>query len=67
VRYRVTVTELVDDTAIVVMDATGAGFHAAIGDLDQARLRAEHGIGGPPYLLGPAGQGLGPDHATHAG
>jgi hypothetical protein len=49
------------------MDATGAGFHAAIGDLDQARLRAEHGIGGPPYLLGPAGQGLGPDHATHAG
>jgi hypothetical protein len=51
VRYRVTVTELVDDTATVVMDATGAGFHAAVGDLDHARLRAEHGIGGPPHLL----------------
>jgi hypothetical protein len=25
VRYRVTVTELVDDTVTVVMDATGAG------------------------------------------
>ena len=51
VRYRVTVTELVDDTTTVVMDATGAGFHAAVGDLDHARLRAEHGIGGPPHLL----------------
>ncbi len=50
VRYRVTVTELVGDTAIVVMDATGAGFHAAVGDLEHARLRAEHGIGGPPPI-----------------
>jgi hypothetical protein len=50
-RYRVTVTELVDDTATVVMDATGAGFHAAVGDLEHAHLRAEHGIGGPPHLL----------------
>ena len=33
------------------MDATGAGFHAAVGDLELARLRAEHGIGGPPHLL----------------
>ncbi len=48
---RVTVAELVDDTATVVMDATGAGFHAAVGDLDHTRLRAEHGIGGPPHLL----------------
>jgi hypothetical protein len=51
VRYRVTVTELVDDTATVVMDATGPEFPAAVGDLDHAGLRAEHGIGGPPYLL----------------
>jgi hypothetical protein len=36
VRYRVTVTEQVDDTATVIMDATGTGFHAAVGDLDHA-------------------------------
>jgi hypothetical protein len=51
VRYRVTVAEVIDDTATVVMDATGAGFHAAVGDLDDHRLLAEHGIGGPPHLL----------------
>ena len=62
-RYRVTVTELVDDTATVVMDATGAGFHAAVGDLEQARLRAEHGIGGPPHLLEHLAQ-LIADHST---
>jgi hypothetical protein len=63
VRYRVTVTELVDDTATVVMDATGAGFHAAVGDLERARLRAEHGIGGPPHLLEHLAQ-LIADHPT---
>jgi hypothetical protein len=62
-RYRVTVTELVDDTATVVMDATGAGFHAAVGDLEHARLRAEHGIGGPPHLLEHLAQ-LIADHPT---
>ncbi len=51
VRYRVTVAEVIDDTATVVMDASGAGFHAAVGDLDDDRLHAEHGIGGPPHLL----------------
>jgi len=51
VRYRVTVAELVDGAATVVMDATGAGFHAAVGDLADGRLLAEHGIGGPPHLL----------------
>jgi len=48
VRYRVTVAELVGEHATVVMDATGAGFHAAVGDLEDDRLLAEHGIGGPP-------------------
>ena len=62
-RYRVTVTELVDDTATVVMDATGAGFHAAVGDLEQARLRAENGIDGPPHLLEHLAQ-LIADHPT---
>jgi hypothetical protein len=51
VRYRVTVAELVGDTATVVMEATGAGFHAAIGDLEGDRLLAEHGVGGDPHLL----------------
>ncbi len=51
VRYRVTVAELVGDSATVVMDATGAGFHAAVGDLQGDRLLAEHGIGGDPHLL----------------
>ena len=51
VRYRVTVAELAGDTATVVMDATGDGFHAAVGDLDGDRLLAEHGIGGDPHLL----------------
>jgi hypothetical protein len=51
VRYRVTVAELVGDTATVVMEATGAGFHAAVGDLDGDRLLAEHGVGGDPHLL----------------
>jgi hypothetical protein len=51
VRYRVTVAELVGDTATVVMEATGAGFHAAAGDLEGDRLLAEHGVGGDPHLL----------------
>jgi hypothetical protein len=51
VHYRVTVAEVVHGQTTVVMDATGAGFHAAVGDLDDGRLRAEHGIGGPPHLL----------------
>jgi hypothetical protein len=51
VRYRVTVAEVVDGAATMVMDATGAGFHAAVGDLADGRLRAEHGVGGPPHLL----------------
>jgi hypothetical protein len=51
VRYRVTVAEVVDNTATVVMDATGAGFHAAVGDLQGDRLLAEHGVGGDPHLL----------------
>jgi hypothetical protein len=63
VRYRVIVTELVDDAATVVMDATGAGFHAAVGELQHARLSAEHGIGGPPHLLEHLAQ-LIADHPT---
>jgi hypothetical protein len=51
VRYRVTVAEIIGDSATVVMDATGDGFHAAVGDLDGDRLLAEHGIGGDPHLL----------------
>ncbi len=51
VRYRVTVAEVIDGAATVVMDATGAGFHAAVGELADGRLPAEHGIGGPPHLL----------------
>ena len=51
VRYRVTVTEVIDGAATVVMDATGAGFHAAVGDFEDDRLLAEHGIGGPAHLL----------------
>jgi len=63
VRYRVTVTELVDGTATVVMDATGGGFHAAVGDLDHDRLRGEHGAGGDPHLLEHLAQ-LIADHPT---
>lgn len=33
------------------MDATGAGFHAAVGDLQGDRLLAEHDVGGDPPLL----------------
>jgi hypothetical protein len=44
VRYRVTVAELIDGAATVIMDATGAGFHAAVGDLDGDHLPVEHGI-----------------------
>ena len=51
VRYRVTVAELVGGTATVVMDATGAGFHAAVGELADGRLLAEHGVGGEPHPL----------------
>jgi hypothetical protein len=51
-------------TVTVVMDATGVGFHAAVGDLECARLRrAEHGIGGPPRLLEHLAQ-LIADHPT---
>ena len=46
-----TVTELVDRQASVVMDADRAGFHAAVDELTDGRLRAEHGIGGEPPLL----------------
>ena len=49
-RYRVVVTELVDDQPRVVMDATGAGFHAAVADLRRDRLIGEHGAGGDPHL-----------------
>ena len=51
VRYRVTVAEVIDGVATVVMDATGAGFHAAVGDYDGDRLLVEHGVGGDPHLL----------------
>jgi hypothetical protein len=51
VRYRVTVAEIIGDTATVVMDATGAGFHAAVEKLEDGRLLAEHGIGGTTHLL----------------
>jgi hypothetical protein len=51
VRYRVTVAELVGEHATVVMDATGAGFHAAVGEYDGDRLLVEHGVGGDPHLL----------------
>ena len=51
VRYRVTVAELVGEHATVVMEATGAGFHAAVGDLEGDRLLAEHVVGGGPHLL----------------
>ena len=51
VRSRVTVAEVVDSAATVVMDATGAGFHAAVGELADGRLLAEHGVGGEPHLL----------------
>ncbi len=63
VRYRVVVTELVDGHPTVVMDATGAGFQAAVGDFDHDRLRGEHGIGGPPHLLEHLAQ-LIADHPT---
>jgi hypothetical protein len=49
--YRVTVAELVDGAATVVMDGHRAGFHAAVGDLEGDRLLAEHGVGGDPHLL----------------
>lgn len=51
VRYRVTVAELVGEHATVVMDATEAGLHAAVGEYDGDRLLVEHGIGGDPHLL----------------
>jgi hypothetical protein len=63
VRYRVVVTELTDGHPTVVMDATGAGFHAAIGDIDHDRLHAEHGIGGPLDLLEHLAQFIA-DHPT---
>ncbi|HEV8651890.1 MAG TPA: hypothetical protein VG276_21460 [Actinomycetes bacterium] len=45
------------------MYATGAGFHAAVGELADGRLRAEHGIGGPSHLLEHPAQ-LIADHPT---
>jgi hypothetical protein len=51
VRYRVTVAELVGEHATVVMDATEAGLHAAVGKYDGDRLLVEHGIGGDLHLL----------------
>jgi hypothetical protein len=35
----VTVTDVADDTATVVMDTTRARFHAAAGDLDVVPVR----------------------------
>jgi hypothetical protein len=46
VRYRVMVAELAGDTATLMMDAIGAGFHAAVGELADGRLLAQHGVGG---------------------
>ena len=51
VRYRVTVAELVGEHATVVMDSTGAGFHADVGEYDCDRLLVEHCVGGDPPLL----------------
>jgi hypothetical protein len=51
VRYHIIVAELVGGHATVVMDATGAGFHAAVGDYDGDHLLVEHGVGGDPHLL----------------
>ena len=50
-RYRVVVTELIDGQPWVVMDATGAGFHAAVANLRRDRLVGEHGAAGDPHLL----------------
>ena len=51
VRYRVTISE----HATVVMDVNGAGFHAAVGELDGERLLVEHGGGGDPHRCGDRG------------
>ena len=45
VRYRTTVTELVDRQASVVMDAARAAFHAAVGELAlDGRVRPVAGV-----------------------
>jgi hypothetical protein len=46
--FRVTIADLVGDRATVVLDATEAGFHAAVGDDDGDHLLVQHGIGGDP-------------------
>jgi hypothetical protein len=46
----VTVTELGDDTATMVMDATRARFRAPVGDQSTV-TGAKRSIGGPPQLL----------------
>jgi Transposase IS66 family len=63
VRYRVMVAELVGDTATVVMETTGAGFHAAVGEPADGRLLAQHGVGGESHLLEHLAQ-LIADHPT---
>jgi hypothetical protein len=50
-RYRVTVTEIIDGQPTTVMDARGNGFHAIVGDIKTTGyLQAEHGKGGPHNL-----------------
>jgi hypothetical protein len=52
-RYRVTVTEIIDGQPVIVMDAAGAAFRAIVGTFDPrtARLHGDAGKGGPPHLL----------------
>ena len=50
-RYRITVTEIIDGQPTTVMDAWGSGFHAIVGDINTpGYLQAEHGKGGPHHL-----------------
>lgn len=55
VRCHVMVAELVGDTATVVMEATGAGFHAAVGELADGRLFARDGVAADAGAIVPAG------------
>jgi hypothetical protein len=50
VGYHLTVAEVIDGAATVV-DATGTGFHAAVGEYNGDQLLVEHGVGGDPHLL----------------
>jgi hypothetical protein len=53
VRYHITVTEHTDgQPTTTVMDASGAAFHAIVGDIrTPGRLQADYGKAGPPHLL----------------